>query len=50
MYSAFQQPALPLRLLDGLTGLLWAKLQLNLNNPVNALADIPLKQELDQRD
>ncbi|WP_439135903.1 2-dehydropantoate 2-reductase [Pseudomaricurvus sp.] len=50
LVSAFQQPVLPLRLLDDLTGLLWAKLQLNLNNPINALADIPLKQELDQRD
>ena len=27
----------------------WAKLLLNLNNPVNALAGIPLKQELAQR-
>ncbi|MBU3069415.1 2-dehydropantoate 2-reductase [Aestuariicella sp. G3-2] len=50
LVPAFQQPALPLRLLDDLTGLLWAKLQLNLNNPINALADITLKQELDQRD
>lgn len=49
LMSAFQQSALPLRLLDDLTGLLWAKLQLNLNNPINALADIPLKDELDQR-
>jgi 2-dehydropantoate 2-reductase len=27
----------------------WAKLLLNLNNPVNALSNIPLKQELSQR-
>jgi 2-dehydropantoate 2-reductase len=28
----------------------WAKLLLNLNNPVNALSDLPLKEELAQRD
>ncbi len=28
----------------------WAKLLLNLNNPVNALSGLPLKQELSQRD
>jgi 2-dehydropantoate 2-reductase len=28
---------------------LWAKLLLNINNPINALANIPLKQELAQR-
>lgn len=28
----------------------WAKLQLNLTNPVNALADIPVKDMLEQRD
>lgn len=27
----------------------WAKLQLNLNNAINALANIPLKQQLEQR-
>ena len=28
----------------------WAKLLLNLNNPINALSGVPLKQELSQRD
>lgn len=30
-------------------GVLWSKLLLNLNNPINALVDIPLRQELSQR-
>lgn len=29
--------------------LIWAKLQLNLNNAINAISDIPLKQQLAQR-
>jgi 2-dehydropantoate 2-reductase len=32
-----------------MTALLWAKLQLNLGNSVNALADIPVKAMLQQR-
>ena len=32
-----------------MTGVMWAKLQLNLNNAINALAGIPLKEELSQR-
>jgi 2-dehydropantoate 2-reductase len=32
-----------------MTALLWAKLQLNLGNSVNALADIPVKAMLEQR-
>lgn len=30
-------------------GVAWAKLQLNLNNAINALADIPLRQQIEQR-
>lgn len=30
-------------------GVLWSKLLLNLNNPLNALVDIPLREELSQR-
>jgi 2-dehydropantoate 2-reductase len=32
-----------------LPGILWGKLIFNLNNPINALADIPLREELAQR-
>lgn len=48
--ESFKSRALPFKLYDNLEGLLWAKLQLNLNNPINALANIPLKQQLQQRD
>lgn len=34
---------------DNMPGLLWGKLLLNLNNPVNALCGLPLKQELETR-
>ncbi len=49
LQSSFQFDGLPLSLYDNLEGLLWAKLQLNLNNPINALSNIPLKNELSQR-
>ena len=45
----FNSALLPLDLYDNLEGLLWAKLQLNLNNPINALSNIPLKLQLEQR-
>lgn len=34
---------------DNMSGVLWSKLLLNLNNPINALANIPLKEQLKQR-
>jgi 2-dehydropantoate 2-reductase len=34
---------------NNMPGLLWGKLLLNLNNPVNALCGLPLKQELENR-
>lgn len=34
---------------NNMPGLLWGKLLLNLNNPVNALCGLPLKQELETR-
>lgn len=34
---------------DNMPGLLWGKLLLNLNNPVNALSGLPLKQQLETR-
>jgi len=49
LQASFQFDGLPLGLYENLEGLLWAKLQLNLNNPINALSDIPLKNELSQR-
>ncbi|KXI29129.1 2-dehydropantoate 2-reductase [Paraglaciecola hydrolytica] len=40
---------LPVTQCADMTALLWAKLQLNLGNSVNALADIPVKAMLEQR-
>ena len=40
---------LPVRSTADMDALLWAKLQLNLSNSVNALADIPVKTMLEQR-
>jgi 2-dehydropantoate 2-reductase len=47
--SAFERAGLPLRRHADMAGVMWAKLQLNLNNAINALAGIPLKEELSQR-
>lgn len=47
--AVFRHAGLPLRLHDDLRPVQWAKLLLNLNNPVNALSDLPLKQQLTQR-
>jgi 2-dehydropantoate 2-reductase len=41
---------LPVTSCKQMSALLWAKLQLNLGNCVNALADIPVKAMLEQRD
>jgi 2-dehydropantoate 2-reductase len=38
------------RLSENINGVLWSKLLLNLNNALNLLSDLPLKQELAQRD
>lgn len=40
---------LPVSITNQMSALLWAKLQLNLGNAVNALANIPVKQMLEQR-
>lgn len=45
----FDAAGLALELRDDMSNVLWSKLLLNLNNPINALAGIPLKQELSQR-
>ncbi len=45
----FAQAGLPLELHAEMLPVQWAKLLLNLNNPVNALSNLPLKEELSQR-
>lgn len=45
----FKSAHLPLQSHREFTALQWGKLLLNLNNPINALADVPLKVELSQR-
>lgn len=45
----FARAGLPLVLQPDMTAVLWSKLLLNLNNPINALSGIPLKAELSQR-
>jgi 2-dehydropantoate 2-reductase len=47
--GAFAAAGLPLALHRDMPGVLWAKLLLNLNNAINALAGVPLKEELAQR-
>jgi 2-dehydropantoate 2-reductase len=47
--SAFERAGLPLTQHDDILPVQWAKLLLNLNNPINALSDLPLRDELSQR-
>jgi len=42
-------PGLTMRATDNITGVQWGKLLFNLNNALNALADLPLRQQLAQR-
>lgn len=46
---AFKQCGLPLELRDDMTSVMWSKLLLNLNNPINALSNVPLLEELSDR-
>jgi 2-dehydropantoate 2-reductase len=46
----FEQAGLPLQLHADLRPVQWAKLLLNLNNPVNALSGLPLRAQLLNRD
>jgi 2-dehydropantoate 2-reductase len=48
--TVFRNAGLPLLTRADMTPVLWGKLMLNLNNPINALSGIPLKEELSQRD
>src|SRR5882672_3779372 len=42
-------PALKIRTTDHIAGVQWGKLLLNLNTALNALSDLPLRQQLKQR-
>ncbi|MEK8045094.1 2-dehydropantoate 2-reductase [Ideonella margarita] len=46
LVPTFEQAGLPLRLHDDLAPVQWAKLLMNLNNPVNALSGLPLRAQL----
>ena len=46
----FAAAGLALNLRDNMRAVLWGKLLLNLNNSINALCGLPLKEELSQRD
>lgn len=46
----FRMAGLPLELRSDIKSVMWSKLLLNLNNPVNALSGVPLLEELSQRD
>lgn len=45
----FEKAGLPLELRPDIESVMWSKLLLNLNNPVNALSGVPLLEELSQR-
>ncbi|MHA7833013.1 MAG: 2-dehydropantoate 2-reductase [Algiphilus sp.] len=47
--ACFETAGLPISQRSDMASVLWAKLLLNVNNPINALAGIPLKEELSQR-
>ena len=47
--ALFADAGMPLRPRPDMRAVLWAKLLMNLNNPINALSGLPLKAELQQR-
>ncbi|MFI5695611.1 2-dehydropantoate 2-reductase [Kribbella sp. NPDC051586] len=47
--EAFQWAGLPLTQHEDILPVQWAKLLLNLNNPINALSNLPLRDELSER-
>lgn len=49
LQTLFARAGLPLALHVDMRAVLWAKLLLNLNNAINALSGLPLKDELSQR-
>ena len=48
--TAFTESGLPMLLIDNMRAVQWGKLLLNLNNPVNALSELPLQAQLRNRD
>lgn len=46
--DAFERAGLPLTQHDDILPVQWSKLLLNLNNPINALSNLPLRDELSQ--
>ena len=48
--DTFARSCLPLEQRSDMDAVLWAKLLFNLNNPLNALSGLPLREELSQRD
>jgi len=48
-FEKLSVPGLKMRATDDITGLQWGKLLFNLNNALNALANLPLRQQLAQR-
>jgi 2-dehydropantoate 2-reductase len=47
--DAFERAGLPLTQHDDILPVQWSKLLLNLNNPINALSNLPLREELSLR-
>jgi 2-dehydropantoate 2-reductase len=47
--AALSVPGLNMRATDNIAGVQWGKLLVNLNNALNALADLPLRRQLAQR-
>lgn len=50
LFEALRQAQLSAECYDNLTGIQWGKLLMNLNNAINALAGVPLQQQLKDRD
>ena len=50
LVPVFEAAGLPVRLSADMRAVQWGKLLLNLNNPVNALSDLPLREQLLDRD
>lgn len=46
LIPAFEQAKLPIQISDDLKGVQWGKLLMNLNNSVNALSGIPLRDQI----
>jgi len=47
--SQLSQPELKFRAVENMTGIQWGKLLINLNNALNALSGLPLRDQLSQR-